>query len=153
MVAALRAPFGRPRGFPEQPFEKGRPRCFGAVLSADMALHIRFVDMLLAAKSGFAASPTCRRSQQLLTIIVGGCLFNHRFDLGNAAVDVFLLAGPSFAQRVDHSVKLDTGVFRDRRAAGQDGNVLQHGFAPITEAGHLDRRDLEATPGSHRAPK
>jgi hypothetical protein len=39
-VAAFRAPGGRPFGFPLRPFGKGRPRCFGAVDSAGMPLHI-----------------------------------------------------------------------------------------------------------------
>jgi hypothetical protein len=39
-VAAFRVPGGRPFGFPLRPFGKGRPRCFGAVDSVGIPLHI-----------------------------------------------------------------------------------------------------------------
>jgi hypothetical protein len=41
-------------------------------------------------------------------------------------------------------LKLDAEVFGDRGAAGEDGDVLEHGLAAIAEAGRLHRRDLEA---------
>ena len=41
-------------------------------------------------------------------------------------------------------LELDAEVFRDRLAAGQDRDVLQHGLAAIAEARSLDGRDLEA---------
>ena len=41
-------------------------------------------------------------------------------------------------------LELDAEVFRDRLAAGQDRDVLQHGLAAIAEARRLDGRDLEA---------
>jgi hypothetical protein len=36
IVALLRAPRGRPRGLPLRPGAKGRPRCIGAVFSAEI---------------------------------------------------------------------------------------------------------------------
>ena len=40
-------------------------------------------------------------------------------------------------------VKLNAEVLGDCGAAGQDGDILQHGFAAIAEAGSLDRRHFE----------
>src|SRR5262249_57029178 len=95
---------------------------------------------------------------QLLAVVVGGGLLNLRLDLGNAAFDVLLLAGATdnrgvllvdhhllgAAQHVKlHALKFDAEILGDRSAAGQDGDVLQHGFAAITEAGGLDGRNLE----------
>ena len=40
MVAALRAPGGRPRGLWLRPFGKGRPRCFDAVVLAVISLVV-----------------------------------------------------------------------------------------------------------------
>ena len=36
-----------------------------------------------------------------------------------------------------HAFQLDAGFFEDRLAAGQDGDVFQHGFAAIAEARSL----------------
>jgi Tripartite tricarboxylate transporter family receptor len=43
-----------------------------------------------------------------------------------------------------HVLQLDAEVFRDRLAAGEDGDVLQHRLAAVAEARRLHRRDLEA---------
>ncbi len=40
--------------------------------------------------------------------------------------------------------ELDAEIFRDRLAAGQDSDVLQHGLAAIAEARRLDGSNLEA---------
>src|SRR5579859_2660232 len=96
---------------------------------------------------------------QLLTVVVRGGLLDLRLDLRDARLDVGLLAGTVHDRGVlllDHHLlgaaehgdvdvlELDTEVFRDRLAAGQDGDVLQHGLAAIAEAGRLDGRYLEA---------
>ena len=48
------------------------------------------------------------------------------------------------AQHVEGDVfELDAEVFADHLAAGQDGDVFEHGLAPIAEARRLDRRDLQ----------
>ena len=43
-----------------------------------------------------------------------------------------------------HVLELDAEIFRDRLAAGQDRDVLQHRLAAIAEARRLHGRDLEA---------
>ena len=96
---------------------------------------------------------------QLLAVIVGGGLLDLRLDLVDAGLDVGLLAGAvddrgvllldphplGTAEHVErHVLELDAEIFRDHLAAGQDGDVLEHGLAAIAEARRLDRRDLEA---------
>src|SRR5215469_2327069 len=96
---------------------------------------------------------------QLLAVVVGGGLLDLRLDLGDAVLDVFLLARAvddrgvllvdhhllGAAEHVQrHVLELDAEIFADRGAAGQDGDILQHRLAAITEARRLDRRDLEA---------
>src|SRR5262245_2449967 len=95
---------------------------------------------------------------KLLAVVVRGGLLDLRLDLGNAGLDVGLLAGTVDDRGVllvDHHLlgaaehrevdvlELDTEVFRDRLAAGQDRDVLQHGPAAVAEARRLDRSDLE----------
>src|SRR5690606_23767896 len=63
-------------------------------------------------------------------------------DRGLFLGDRYLLGG---AEHVEGDVlELDTEILADRGAAGQDGDVLQHGLAAITEARRLHRRDLQA---------
>ena len=57
------------------------------------------------------------------------------------AIDTFL-ARPSMSS-VD-VLELDAEVFGDHLAAGQDGDVLEHGLAAIAEARRLDGGDLQA---------
>ena len=52
------------------------------------------------------------------------------------------LARPSICER--DVLELDAEVFGDHLAAGEDGDVLEHGLAAIAEARRLDGRDLEA---------
>src|SRR5262249_11279337 len=40
-------------------------------------------------------------------------------------------------------LELDAEIFGDGLAAGEDGDILQHGFAAIAEARSLDGRDLQ----------
>ena len=40
-------------------------------------------------------------------------------------------------------VELDAQVLEDRLAAGEDGDVFEHGLAAIAVAGSLDRADLQ----------
>jgi hypothetical protein len=44
-------------------------------------------------------------------------------------------------------LELQAEVFADHRAAGQDGDVAQHGLAAIAETGRLDRTTF-STPRS-----
>src|SRR5262249_20961878 len=96
---------------------------------------------------------------QLFAVVVGGGLLDLRLDLGNACLNVGLLACTVDDRRVlliDHDflgaakhvdgdvLELDAEVFTDRLPTGQDGDVLQHGLAAIAEPGRLHRRDLQA---------
>ena len=48
------------------------------------------------------------------------------------------------AQHVEGDVlELGAQVLGDELAAGEDGDVLQHGLAAVAEAGRLDGRDVE----------
>src|SRR6185437_10560664 len=90
---------------------------------------------------------------QLLTVVVRGGFLDLRLDLGHAGFDVGLLAGTTHDRGVllvDHHLlgatehlqgdvlELDAEIFRDRLAAGQDRDVLQHGLAAVAEARSLD---------------
>src|SRR5258705_10096541 len=96
---------------------------------------------------------------QLLTVVVRGGFLDLRLDLRHPRLDVGLLAGAVYdggVLLVDHHLlgaaehgerdvlELDAEIFRDRRAAGQDRDVLQHRLAAIAEAGSLDGCDLQA---------
>src|SRR5262249_16828661 len=96
---------------------------------------------------------------EFLAIVVGGGFLDLRLDLANASLDVDLLAGAADDRGVllldhhllgatehaeRHVLQLDAEVFGDRLAAGQNGNILQHGLAAIAKTRRLDGRDLEA---------
>jgi hypothetical protein len=80
------------------------------------------------------------RSLRLLTCTSVGPSCRRRPRWSCSLLDPHLLA--------EHSerdvLELEAEVFRDRRAAGEDRDVLQHGLAAATEAGRRDDRDLEA---------
>src|SRR5205823_6487187 len=97
---------------------------------------------------------------QLLTVVVRGGFLDLRLDLVDAGFDVGPLAGAADdggVLLVDHNLfgatkhgqrdvlHLDAEIFRDRLAAGQDRDVLEHGLAAIAEARSLDGRDLQTT--------
>ena len=63
-------------------------------------------------------------------------------DRGVLLVDHHLLGLAEHGER--DVLELDAEVLADRLAAGQDGDVLQHGLAAIAEARRLHRRDLQA---------
>jgi hypothetical protein len=50
---------------------------------------------------------------------------------------------PTLGER--NVLEFDAEVFRDRLAAGQDRDVLQHGLAAIAEARRLDGSNLQTT--------
>ena len=62
-------------------------------------------------------------------------------DRGLLLLDDDLLGAAE--HRGGHVLELDAEVFRDQLAAGEDGDVLEHGLAAVAEAGGLDRGDLE----------
>src|ERR1700730_13396746 len=97
---------------------------------------------------------------QLLTVVVRGGFLDLRLDLRDAGFDVGLLAGAvddGGVLLVDHHLlgatehgdrdvlHLDAEIFRNRLAAGQNCNVLQHGLAAVAEAWSFDGGDLQAT--------
>ncbi len=73
-------------------------------------------------------------------LLVAGA-FDDRRVLG---VDLDLL-GPAQVVELD-ALELDAQVLEDRLAAGQDGDVFEHGLAAIAVARGLDRADLEDAP-------
>src|SRR5437763_14964582 len=96
---------------------------------------------------------------QLLTVVVRGGLIDLRLDLVDTGFDVGPLAGAADdggVLLVDHDLlgatkhgerdvlHLDAEIFRNRLAAGQYRDVLQHRLAAIAEARRLDGRSLEA---------
>ena len=94
---------------------------------------------------------------QLLAVVVAGGLFDLAANLFHAAFDLAMLAfafdnggvvlvdgyllGLPEVAHLD-VFELDAQVFGDGLAAGQNGDVLQHGLAAIAEARGLDGRDL-----------
>src|SRR5258707_8091959 len=96
---------------------------------------------------------------QLLTVVVRGGFLDLCLDLADAGFDVGLLAGTvddGGVLLVDHHLlgaaehgkrdvlELDAEIFRDRLAAGQNRDVLQHRLAAIAEARSLHSGNLEA---------
>ena len=94
---------------------------------------------------------------QLLLVVVRGRLLDLRAQLRAAARNVSLAGGAvddrrvllldphplGAAEHVQRDVlKLDTEILADHLAAGQDREVLQHGFAAIAKAWRLHGRDL-----------
>src|SRR4051794_21835753 len=97
---------------------------------------------------------------QLLTVVVRGGFLNLRLDLVDTGFDVGPLAGAADDRGVllvDHDLlgatkhgqrdvlHLNAEIFRDRLAAGQDCDVLQHRLAAIAEARSLDGRHIQTT--------
>ncbi len=95
---------------------------------------------------------------QFLAIIVGRGLVDLCANRLHASFDVGLLAAAFDDGRVVlvdrdllglaeirqlHRLELDTEIFTDHLAAGQDRNVLEHGLAAITEAWRLNCRHVE----------
>src|SRR5690606_33077281 len=95
---------------------------------------------------------------QLFAVIVGGGFLDLGPDLVDAAGNVVLAAGALNDGGVflfDHHLlgaaehgkrdifELDAQVLGHDIAAGEDGDVFQHGLAAIAEARRLDGRDLE----------
>src|SRR5260221_6832060 len=97
---------------------------------------------------------------QLLTIVVRGGHLDLRLNLSDARFDVGLLAGAAddgrvifldrnllgTAQHVElDAFQLDAEILGNRRAPGQDGDVLQYSLATVTEARRLHRCHHQAT--------
>src|SRR5690606_14166371 len=111
------------------------------------------------ADHGDAAGQLGQALLELVAVRVRGGFLDLRLDLADAALDVVGRAGAiddggvflgdldalGGAQHVEgYVLELDAELFRNHLAAGQDGDVLQHGLAAVAEARSLDGRDLEA---------
>src|SRR5271169_5739018 len=135
------------------------PGCMNRVI--DTVLAFLDLDFGCAADTddGDAARQFRQAFLQLLLVVIRGRLLDLRTQLRAATLDVLLLAGTvddrrvllldahlfCGAEHVERDVlELDAEVLADHLTTGQDGDVLEHGLAPIAEAGGLDRRDLEA---------
>src|SRR5207249_693529 len=95
---------------------------------------------------------------EFFAIVIAGRFFNLTPDLGDATLDIDLLAfafdnggvllvdrgalGPAEVFEL-HVLELDAEIFRDATTTGQHRNVFQHRLATIAEAGRLDRADLQ----------
>ena len=62
-------------------------------------------------------------------------------DRGGVLVDGDLLGPAELLQR--QVLELHAQVLADQRAAGEDGDVAQHGLAAVAEAGGLDRAHVQ----------
>src|SRR6266536_118504 len=95
---------------------------------------------------------------ELLAIVIRRRLLDLRLDLGDAGLDIGLLARAVDDRGVlllDHhllgapehidrnALKFDPEISGDHVAAGQDRDVFEHGLAAIAKAGSLDGGDLE----------
>src|SRR5690606_28860259 len=102
---------------------------------------------------GYAAGQLGQALLQFLPVKVGGGVFNLRLDLRNALLDFFTVAVAvdndgiflgnldlaSAAQHVKFNIlELQAQLFRNYPAAGEDGDIFQHGLAAVAEAGRLD---------------
>ena len=95
---------------------------------------------------------------EFFAVVVGRGLFDLGTDLIGAPDDVLLAAGPADDGRVVlvhddplaaaqvgelEALQLDAQLFGDDPATGQNGEIFQHGFAPVAEARRLDRRGVQ----------
>ena len=107
---------------------------------------------------GDAAGELGEAFLEFFTVVVAGGLFDLLADLVDACEDVGLLAGAfddrgvflldgdafGLAELVEaDGVELDAEVFGDQGAAREDGDVFEHGFAAVAEAGGLHGADVQ----------
>src|SRR4030095_5493613 len=95
---------------------------------------------------------------QLLAVVVGVRLLDLGADLVDPALDLLGVTGAvddgrlvlgddhlaGLAQQAQVGIlQLEADLFADDRATGEDGDVLEHGLAAVTEARRLDGDRLE----------
>ena len=95
---------------------------------------------------------------QLFAIVVGGGFLDLLVDLLDPALDLGCATGPvddggvfladldllGFAEVLQaRLLQRQADLLGDHLAAGEDGDILQHGLAPVAEAGRLHGRDLD----------
>src|SRR5690606_3292769 len=105
-----------------------------------------------------AASQLREPLLQLLAVVVRGALLDRDTDLVDPALDLLRIARAVHDRGValvdddplrtaevgqDRVLELEADLLADHLAARQDRDVLQPGLAAITEAGRLDRADLQ----------
>src|SRR5271165_963281 len=140
-------------------FLDGRARGVQRVVDAVLALLHLDLGRAADADDRNPAGELRQTLLQLLAVVVRGGLLDLRADLIAAALDVVALAGAlddrgvllldenplRLAENVQGDVlELDAEVLADDLTAGQDGDVLEHRLAAITEARRLHCRDLQA---------
>src|SRR5664280_2153385 len=96
---------------------------------------------------------------QLFLVVVGGGLIDLHLDLGDTGLDVGLLAGAvhdgglflldddllgAAEHGRGHILELDAEILGDQLAAGENGDVFQHGLAAVAEARRLHGRHFQA---------
>src|SRR3954453_2667851 len=128
------------------------------VLDAVLALLDLDLGRAADADDGNATRQLRQAFLQFLLVVIRGRLLDLRVQLDAASRNVPLLAGSVDNRRavlVDthllcraehverHAFQLDAEILADNLAAGEDGKVLEHGFAAVAEARRLDRRHLE----------
>src|SRR6185312_5808260 len=138
-------------------FFHGRTGRMHRIINAILALPDLDLGRAADADHRDAARELGQTRLQLLAVVVRGGLLDLRLDLLHASLDVGLLAGAADdggVFLVDHHplgatehgerdvLHLDAEIFRNRLTAGQNREVLQHGFATIAEARRLDGGDL-----------
>ena len=94
---------------------------------------------------------------ELLAVVLGGGVFDLGFDLVDAGLDGFfgavafydggvVFGGGDAAGAAEvfdgGGVQAAAGFFADDGAAGEDGDVFQHGLAAVAEAGGFDGQDV-----------
>src|SRR6516165_3365958 len=136
-----------------------RAGCVHRVINAILALLHLDLGRATDADHRDAARELGQTLLQFLAVVIRGGLLDLRLDLSHARLDVGLLAGTvddrgvllvdhhllGAAEHVErHVLQLDAEIFRDRLAAGQDCDVLQHGLAAIAEARRLDGGNLQS---------
>ena len=107
---------------------------------------------------GHAAGELGEALLELLAVVVGGGVVDLVLDLGDAGLDVRGLAlalddrgvvlvdrdAGGLAEVLELGVlELEADLVGDDLAAGEDGDVLQHGLPAVAEARGLDGADVE----------
>jgi hypothetical protein len=149
----LRAAARRTAG--QDPLLDRRARCVHGVVDAILALLHFDLSRPTDTKHRNAAR---KLGEPLLdTVVIGRGLLDLRLYLGNASLDIGLLAGAADDGGVffvDHhlfgaaqhiygdTLKLDAEIRGDHGAGGEDSDVFKHRLAAIAEAGRFDGRYL-----------
>src|SRR5690606_29391437 len=140
-------------------FLHGRTGRMQGVVDAVLLLLDLDLGRTANADDGHAAGQLGETLLQLLAVVVGSGFLDLLLDLIDTTLDLGLLAGAvddggvllldhhllGLAQHVERDVlKLDAEVFANGGAAGEDGDVFEHGLAAVAKARSLDGSHLQA---------